>query len=539
MVLHCPILGEAPVFYALTGHRTSMTIGISLARKSILEPDCIMRSCRAMNILQVTEQYTMGGLEKFIDALSEEFQARGNRTYLAIGNYNAPSDALAKGQDTVFSDFGFKDNASQSIASFNEDVERLCEIIEEYGIDFVLIHPFYSLFPALTAAKLMEIPAFYVIHGRGSCSFSMQSNINALFRVALDCSVNHIFVTQQLFQNYLQPGAASSILRNPINGIAKRDRESALLKTRYWAICSRLDPMKEKAIKDILVKLPNLDIDHLDIYGDGPSSEVLQAFANNHGLSDRITWHGHKADWLARATENDCGVIGLGRVAIEALAANLPVLLLGIEGGICGLVDRNIFEQSQCNNFGKAGLPVVDSIEELNGQLNELLANPEPYLLSEETHNLFFKSQVADDCLQVCRQFVDSKVNKLTSEWRTFAKVLKDLPALQESYSTSVHFAHAVFCSFIASVPFAVTRNALFEMYDLSNTTMGFDGTNQRLDLVCAQSATNEGDIASLKLENDLLKDEVARLEAFVSTLRNTLPFRMRRFARRLLDRED
>jgi glycosyltransferase involved in cell wall biosynthesis len=75
----------------------------------------------------------------------------------------------------------------------------------------------------------------------------------------------------------------------------------------------------------------------LDVYGDGPEKEAMGALLFDRGLEDHVTLHGHRADWVERATTADVfvnlsEVEGFCIVVAEAMLAGLPVVVVDVGG---------------------------------------------------------------------------------------------------------------------------------------------------------------------------------------------------------------
>ncbi|EOS52878.1 glycosyltransferase [Adlercreutzia caecimuris] len=414
-----------------------------------------------MNILQVSENYSAGGLEKFIDTISEALVACGHRSILAVGNLKVRGDG-PKFQEKVADDFGFKANAAETLRQYVSDIDRLCALIEEFDIDAVLIHPYFSLFPAIAAARIMKVPVAYVAHGIGSCTFTTTETHNTLFRIAVDSDVDKVFVTQSVFKSFFLSETPVSLLRNPVAEGKTRSFGSALLQGRRWALCSRLDGDKLQAIEQIVSWLPLLGIEGLDVFGIGAHEESLRQFAEAHGVAERIAWHGFRESWLEEALELDAGVIGLGRVAIEALAANMPVILLGVNGGICGLVDDDLYDLSADNNFGMADIPTLNSAQTLAGQLDDYYADPSRYLFGDRTRELFSASRAVAQLEVFYENSVLTAQSRSDSGWGGFVNALRIAPEQETPYALSLAFVYLLKNEFSLSLPFPATRNSLF-----------------------------------------------------------------------------
>jgi glycosyltransferase involved in cell wall biosynthesis len=89
---------------------------------------------------------------------------------------------------------------------------------------------------------------------------------------------------------------------------------------------------------EAMVPLRADDVDAtLEVYGDGPEKQAIEALLVERGLQDHVTLHGYRADWLRQATEADIflnlsEVEGFCIVVAEAMLAGLPVIAVDVGG---------------------------------------------------------------------------------------------------------------------------------------------------------------------------------------------------------------
>lgn len=377
-----------------------------------------------MNILQVTERFSEGGLEKFIGSLTSELQRRGHECYLAVGDLERTSNLPFRDSD-IFDSFRFQNGFNESVGDFVGDVDRLCQLISKFDIDYVVVHPFYSLYPAVAAAKIMKKPVAFILHGALSATFPLTFSENALYRLAVDSSIDCIFSVQRELGKSVTQNAPVTHIKNPIEKKPMRSASSDAIRSKRWALCSRIDDYKIDSIRLFLSWVPELDIDHIDVYGGGPRVEELKRFAQETGLSRMLTWHSFDPEWQDKIRESNAGVIGVGRVAIEALAMNLPVLMLSVDDNPYGLVDRSLFEASKDANFSRPDSPVLNGPERLQAQLDCLLQDPRQFLFGEEAASLFSVEAVADTFLETVRPSEGSIASRIVPAWKDVVDELR------------------------------------------------------------------------------------------------------------------
>jgi glycosyltransferase involved in cell wall biosynthesis len=96
----------------------------------------------------------------------------------------------------------------------------------------------------------------------------------------------------------------------------------------------------------------------LDVYGDGPEEQAIEARLVERGLQDHVTLHGYQVDWVRQATAADVflnlsEVEGFCIVVAEAMLAGLPVIAVDV-GGIrdYGLDGENMLKLSAADAQG-------------------------------------------------------------------------------------------------------------------------------------------------------------------------------------------
>jgi glycosyltransferase involved in cell wall biosynthesis len=126
------------------------------------------------------------------------------------------------------------------------------------------------------------------------------------------------------------------------------------------AAAGRLVARKNLALlTEAAVMLRAHDVDvTLDVYGDGPERQAIEAVLVQRGLQDRVTLHGYRADWLTQATKADVFLNlseaeGFCIVVAEAMLAGLPVIAVDV-GGIrdYGRDGENMLKLSAPNALG-------------------------------------------------------------------------------------------------------------------------------------------------------------------------------------------
>jgi glycosyltransferase involved in cell wall biosynthesis len=105
------------------------------------------------------------------------------------------------------------------------------------------------------------------------------------------------------------------------------------------AVAGRLVPGKNLALlieAMVQLRVDNVDV-MLDVYGEGPERQALEALLVERGLQDHVNLHGYRADWVRQAMEADIFVNlseaeGFCIVVAEAMLAGLPVIAVDVGG---------------------------------------------------------------------------------------------------------------------------------------------------------------------------------------------------------------
>ncbi|MDD2409547.1 MAG: glycosyltransferase [Bacilli bacterium] len=297
-----------------------------------------------MNILIISENFLKGGLETYLYTMYNELKNKNN-IYFCFGKFDT---GLNIDKKSIITDFKFSPNSS--ISEFINDVNKLIEIIHDKKIDLIIANPFYSLFPTVFAANITNTKIVYLYHGMGSLNFPDGYIDSILFRYSFETTVKKVFcVTKQGIEAFKRIGYNESIfLPNPIDG--KLYKKNTVKLNKKWVLISRLDNDKLSDIINFLNILPNLDIDKVDIFGEGTEKDYINDYIDENKLKSKVELKGYSAQINEDIENKYTGVIGIGRVVIEGLAMNYPVFLIGYNK-IVGVINQNIYEKLHHYNF--------------------------------------------------------------------------------------------------------------------------------------------------------------------------------------------
>jgi len=320
-----------------------------------------------MNVLIVSENFLDGGLETQINSTVQSLKEKIN-FFFAFRKYKEKWNF-----QNVYTDFYFSN--SSTISQFCHDVDKLVQIIKENNIDVIHAHPFYSLFPAVFAAKICKKLIVYTYHGIGSYNFTYGINDTLLFNMLLDYEIKKIFCVSlngtQILENIVLEKSKMVFLPNSID--TEKFTPTKTSNNKSWALISRLDDDKINEIKKLITILNEIDIQELHIFGDGSKKEFLQEFIQEKNLTNKIFFEGHCDNLHEKLSNNFNGILGIGRVAMESISMEFPTILIGYNK-IAGVIDTNMYNFIKNRNFTNMYLPDI-SIDTLKHQIQQVYNN--------------------------------------------------------------------------------------------------------------------------------------------------------------------
>lgn len=299
------------------------------------------------NILIVSENFTKGGLETQIYTMYQESLKNKKASFIfSFGNYNEEWNFP---KDITYCGFNYKYNCT--VKEFTSDVERLLKIIKKHNIDVIHVHPFFSVFPAVVASQIAQVPIIYTYHGYVSMNFPFNFTCQYLLEYSFDEIFNHIFFVYNNIAKYMNgkfriPNC--SFLPNPID--LNKYKLANCNKNGKWAYSCRISSDKINGIEMIINNLDNFNISELHIYGDGDKKEYLEKYIKRKKYDKMIILHDFSNNISEELSGNYNGLFAMGRSALEGIALGLPVCIVGY-GKIYGIVNKNNIDEIIDNNF--------------------------------------------------------------------------------------------------------------------------------------------------------------------------------------------
>jgi len=320
-------------------------------------------------LLIVVEQFKRGGLETHIESEVRTLTALGWDVHLALSEFQSAT-ALPPELKGILTgiDLGPLATSSQLLLV----AETLGRYIERNAIVAVHCHPFTSSLAAFLAAGRSGVRLAFTLHGPASVGAHYGAVFETFFRrFILPQSGLVVCVSPEVAQLARLAGTsgATVVLPNPVRLGAIADRTQRGEGPLRIACASRLDEEKIAGIEDFIVKLPG-DLDwQLDIMGSGQSEARLAAFIAASPFAARIAMRGW-SDTLGEELVSYDLVAGMGRVVLEAAAADVPAVLVGYDG-VKGLLDADAFRNAAYANFSGRGVATIEA-DELHAQLASL-----------------------------------------------------------------------------------------------------------------------------------------------------------------------
>ncbi len=338
------------------------------------------------NFLIVTESFTFGGLETQITGEITQLKKLGHNASLAVGR-NYREDSLPPGVDFLLKDLPIGPDATRD--ELFAATHLLISFIRDHKTDCIHCHPFTSFLPALFASQNTGIKFSYTLHGPASLDAIYGPFYEFLVRGILFHSASLVTcVSEEVYSMALADISENRLLLLPNSVDLERIQPVQAGDPNRWLIVSRLDAFKVSGIKILLSYVKEGLFREIDIIGDGPAADDLMDFIQRTPeLSSRVRMLGHKNN-VVGFFEGYGGVAGMGRVILEAGAANIPSMLLGYDGPK-GLMDIELAARTLITNFSGRGSPTI-GVGELRDQVRSLRESPDTYKLRNwvtEHHN--------------------------------------------------------------------------------------------------------------------------------------------------------
>lgn len=289
-----------------------------------------------MNILMALSQLEVTGAEVYGTVLSDELIRRGNKVYIVSDTLTKPTNAQY--EKIEFNKRKLKDRVNQ--------VRKLLKIIKEKDIQVVHAHSRASSWSCAIACRIAKIPLITTIHGRQPVHLSRKL-VKAFGDYSLSVCEN---IRDHVIEDLKVSPEKITVLRNMIN--TKEYQKSSFgeleKNKKVISIIGRLSGPKGDVTYNLLDILHRRKDFKIQVIG---GKEVPPRFKK---FSGNVEFLGYVNNVSEKIRESSI-VIGAGRVAVEAILCEVPVLAIG-EAESVGIVTLDKLNIALKSNFGDISL---------------------------------------------------------------------------------------------------------------------------------------------------------------------------------------
>jgi peptidoglycan/xylan/chitin deacetylase (PgdA/CDA1 family)/glycosyltransferase involved in cell wall biosynthesis len=354
-----------------------------------------------MNILHVLSQVEVTGAEAYASDLSRYQVAAGHTVFVVSDTLTLPFSA------TSF----FQPISKRSYLQRLKNILWLRRFILEHQIDLVHAHSRAASWVSFIATRLTRTPYVSTVHGRQHIHVSSRSfSVYGRHVIAVCESIReHLLNDLRLSPAHVTVvpnGIDFSLLEGEQQHVTETNLLNIPQERRVILFVGRLTGPKGDVARLLVEKIyPRVQekvLCSLVLIGGTivpkPIRDVIKRAQDQFGPTAVVTL-GFQRKLLPYFDAADV-VIGSGRIAIEALALQRPVLAFG-ESTYHGPVTKENFPVVLATNFGDAGPPTTPSEEQVVADIHSLLKNT-PSL--QERHELAQSVRATFDLTRVVRQ---------------------------------------------------------------------------------------------------------------------------------------
>jgi len=353
-----------------------------------------------MRILLTIKNFDFGGAENHVCELANSLNQKGNDVFI-FGNTGRQTKRLNK---TV----SFHPCRLRS-AFFLLNLFQLITVIYRNKIQIIHAHQRYAIQLSSIAGFITNTPVVITVHGRSQ--YDLRSWFSRRF------SKKIIFVSAFVMRYSKRfPSIQHKIIHIP-NGIEIQERKSNR-QAFHISYVSRIDK-RHSTVLLLMIRevLPKLLTDYPDItfnvIGEGVVLPIVQQEANLLNLKfqrEICNFYGFRPE-VSEIIQDAALVMGVGRVATEALACGTPVLSIN-KKRLGALVSVENYPFYQANNFVATGQPEPEA-ETLVLLLRDYFSRPdfwqkETDILQRQVIQDFSCEKIAERIGGLYEEFVNS-----------------------------------------------------------------------------------------------------------------------------------
>ena len=226
-------------------------------------------------------------------------------------------------------------------------VVALTRLAREPDVDVLQTHGYKANVLAWLARRSIRRPWVSFLHGVTTESRRVRFYYG-LERLAVRQADRVVVMSDRMRREYARAGVAAERLRvihNALLGtVALLPPRDLPERTPVVSVVARLS--REKGVDVALKAMGVIAATHptvrLHVAGDGPDRASLTRLADQLGIGDRVVWHGHVENVQSIYERSTLLIIpsrseGLPNVALEAMAAGIPVIATDV-GGLSELI---------------------------------------------------------------------------------------------------------------------------------------------------------------------------------------------------------
>lgn len=335
---------------------------------------------KTRNILMIIDSFDLAGTETYVLSIVEEMMKDPHNKLVLVGREGVLEQSFERlGCRTYVLDI--PKIIDWKKINISPCLDTLKTIIEEEQITIIHAHQTPSAFLAFSAAKPLDIPTIFTVHGTYYAKEELQKVLEFSTHVISVSVPVHGYIKKEF-------GVDSIIIPNGINTERFYKHENIPIRAQLGIpenaivllYASRLSWKKGSNCMTFLRACKDIHPDYPTVYvivaGDGKNKKDIQKLAEFiHTLLNKefIFLVGERLDLEKYYSIADC-VIGTGRVALEAMACEKPVLALG-NAGYVGLIEKETYEIAWNCYFGDHGAIHKCSRYLLAGDIIRLITN--------------------------------------------------------------------------------------------------------------------------------------------------------------------
>ncbi len=300
-----------------------------------------------MKVVQLCSSTFWGGPERQLLGLCQALRAQCEFQLISFRERGRCSAFLSRMHQEGFSAAALREDTPHLYAAYRE----LAAVLRAHTPDVLCCHGYKADMLGLLAARRCRVPVVSV--SRGWTGESLKVRLyDALDRFVLRGMDAVVCVAHAQAEKVLAAGVARrriSVIQNAVD-LGRFDGKPALARDhlcsffprplkRFVCAAGRFSPEKGfpvllEAARQFLASDPEAG---LLVFGDGPQRGLLSALITQNGLQERVVLPGHRLDLDRLLPLMDLLVVpsfteGLPNIALEAMAASLPIVATAVGG---------------------------------------------------------------------------------------------------------------------------------------------------------------------------------------------------------------